>query len=285
MEEISQNKFCESLEAITLNIPSSKPPPNSEEPLPFVLVGDEAFPLKKYLLRPYPGVWALNDDGKQICIYRLLRASRVVENSVSILNQKFRLFYDRIQLSPENAEKVVLAACVLQLLKKLCQCGRMCECKHRRSITALLCHNISPFRWSASEEAMRVRKKYRHNLENAGSVYRQLETISRGGKFQSNVINHYNIFILKWVSVQLHCILKADLLRNKCNSWATFKTDILTYAAHYWVEVVLICRKWQWRIWGFQQQWHLSFCDYKQQTNCVTFFFNFHKYLLYTLLC
>jgi len=56
MEEISQNKFCESLEAITLNIPSSKPPPNSEEPLPFVLVGDEAFPLKKYLLRPYPGV-------------------------------------------------------------------------------------------------------------------------------------------------------------------------------------------------------------------------------------
>jgi len=37
-----------SLEANTLNIPNSKPPPNSEEPLPFVIVGDEEFPLKKY---------------------------------------------------------------------------------------------------------------------------------------------------------------------------------------------------------------------------------------------
>ena len=35
-----------SLEANTLNILNSKPPPNSEEPLPFVIVGDEAFPLR-----------------------------------------------------------------------------------------------------------------------------------------------------------------------------------------------------------------------------------------------
>jgi hypothetical protein len=43
-----------SLEANTLNISNSKPPPNSEEPLPFVTVDDEALPLEKYLLRPYP---------------------------------------------------------------------------------------------------------------------------------------------------------------------------------------------------------------------------------------
>jgi len=63
-----------SLEANTLNIPNSKPPPNSEEPLPFVTVGDETFPLKKHLLRLYPGVSALKDDSKQIYNYRLLRA-------------------------------------------------------------------------------------------------------------------------------------------------------------------------------------------------------------------
>jgi len=45
-----------SLEASTLNISNSKLPPNSEEPLPFVLEDDEAFPPKKYLLRPYRGV-------------------------------------------------------------------------------------------------------------------------------------------------------------------------------------------------------------------------------------
>ena len=37
------------------------PPPSSEESLPFLVVGDEAFALRKYLLRPYPGVSDLND--------------------------------------------------------------------------------------------------------------------------------------------------------------------------------------------------------------------------------
>ena len=74
---------------------------------------DEAFPLKKYLLRPYPGISAQNDESKQIYNYRLSRARRVVENAFGILTQKFRLFYGRIQLSPENADKVVLAACGL----------------------------------------------------------------------------------------------------------------------------------------------------------------------------
>jgi hypothetical protein len=37
-----------SLEANMLNIPNSKSLSNSEEPLPFVIVGNEAFPLKKY---------------------------------------------------------------------------------------------------------------------------------------------------------------------------------------------------------------------------------------------
>jgi hypothetical protein len=107
-----------SLEANTLNIPISKPTPNSEEPLPFVTVGDETFPLKKYLLRPYPGVSARNDENKQIYNYRMTRARRVVKNAFGVLTQKFRLFYGRIQLSPENAEKVVLPACILQLPRK-----------------------------------------------------------------------------------------------------------------------------------------------------------------------
>jgi hypothetical protein len=67
------------------NIFISKPPPNSAEPLPFVIVDDEAFPLKKYSLRPYPEVSARNDESKQIYNYRLSRAHRVVENAFGIL--------------------------------------------------------------------------------------------------------------------------------------------------------------------------------------------------------
>jgi hypothetical protein len=55
-----------SLEVNTLNISDSKSPPKSEESLPFVIMGDEALHVKKYLLRPYPVVSALNDGSKQI---------------------------------------------------------------------------------------------------------------------------------------------------------------------------------------------------------------------------
>ena len=93
-----------SLEANTLNIPNSKPPPNSEEPLAFVRVGDEALSLKIYLLLSYPGVSARNDESKQIYNYRLSKARRIVENAFGILTLKFKLLYGRIQLSPENAD-------------------------------------------------------------------------------------------------------------------------------------------------------------------------------------
>jgi hypothetical protein len=87
-----------SLEANTLNIPNSKPPPKSEEPLPFVIVGDAAFPLKKYLLRPYLGVSARNYKSKQIYNYRLSRAQQVVQNAFGILTQTFKIFYVKIQV-------------------------------------------------------------------------------------------------------------------------------------------------------------------------------------------
>jgi hypothetical protein len=75
-------------------------------------VSDKEFPLKRYLLRPYPGFSAQNDESKQICNYRLSRARRVVENAFGILTQKFNLFYGRNPLNTEKEDKVVLTACV-----------------------------------------------------------------------------------------------------------------------------------------------------------------------------
>ena len=96
-----------SLEADTLNIPNSKPPPTTEETLPFVIVGDEAFSIKRYLLPPYAGIWTRNDESKKLYNYRLSRARRVVENAFGILTQNCRLFCDRIRLRPANAEKMI----------------------------------------------------------------------------------------------------------------------------------------------------------------------------------
>ena len=163
-----------SLETNKHNIPNSKPLPTSEEPLSF----HPKFPLKKYLLWPYPEVSALNDENKQIYNHRLWRARRVVENAFGILTLKFRLFYGRIQLSSENAEKVVLAVCVLHSYLRNDVSVDDCVTENTDAPSYVTTFRRSGV--SVSEEAMSVRKKYRPYFENVGSFPWQLEAIRRG---------------------------------------------------------------------------------------------------------
>lgn len=87
--------------------------PGTTNEVPYVVIGDEAFPLKTYLLRPYPGIQLDSNEKKKIYNYRLCRARRVVENAFGILSQKFRIYNRRIIAKPENVDVIILITCVL----------------------------------------------------------------------------------------------------------------------------------------------------------------------------
>ncbi|XP_061564128.1 putative nuclease HARBI1 [Cololabis saira] len=92
-----------------LSLPPPSALPGSEVLCPPVFVGDEAFPLKTHLMRPYSGT---NLSAEQrIYNYRHSRARRVVENAFGILAARWRVFGKAMECSVETAE-VVIKACV-----------------------------------------------------------------------------------------------------------------------------------------------------------------------------
>lgn len=97
----------------TLDIPQDKPLHGMEEdgPVPHVIVGDEAFPLSRNVMRPFPGKQL--DAEARIFNYRLSRARRISENAFGILANRWRVYHRKMPLSPNNVDKVVKATCVL----------------------------------------------------------------------------------------------------------------------------------------------------------------------------
>ncbi|XP_042884453.1 uncharacterized protein LOC122261036 [Penaeus japonicus] len=70
-----------------LNIPPPKALPNTNIVLLHVVVGDEAFPLHKHIMRPFPGVQLANSAANKIYKYRHSRARRVSENAFGVLTK------------------------------------------------------------------------------------------------------------------------------------------------------------------------------------------------------
>lgn len=80
----------EAMDSGTLNFPPVDTLLGTDTVMPYVLVGDEAYPLRPDLMKPYP----FRNLNTELRIYncRLSRARWVVENAFGILANRFRMF-------------------------------------------------------------------------------------------------------------------------------------------------------------------------------------------------
>lgn len=100
------------LENNQLNILQGAPLPGTEEPnLNYTFIGDEAFSLSPYMMRPYSGK-SLSYT-KRIFNYRLSRARRTVESAFGILSNKWQLFHRPINLNLDCAVLIIKTCCAL----------------------------------------------------------------------------------------------------------------------------------------------------------------------------
>ena len=79
--------------------------------LPYFFVGDDAFPLSSFMMKPYSRCDLT--PRQRIFNYRLSRARMTIENVFGIMSAKFNILHKGINMEPENATTVISAVCHL----------------------------------------------------------------------------------------------------------------------------------------------------------------------------
>ena len=95
----------------TLKTPAPKCLPNEEYPDPYVVVGDDAFALRPFLMKPY--AQQAVTIKKRLFNYRPSRARCISENVFGILSNRWRVYHSTLGVQPKTAEKSILATLVL----------------------------------------------------------------------------------------------------------------------------------------------------------------------------
>lgn len=92
-------------------LPLPQPKDLGDNLIPYYIVGDDIFPLKPWLMKPY-AQRNLEQD-QRVFNYRLSRARRTIENAFGILAARWRIFHRSIRGDVDTVDAIVKATVCL----------------------------------------------------------------------------------------------------------------------------------------------------------------------------
>ena len=114
----NRSNFKNMLENNTLpGLPKPQPLPGDNVPMPYFLLGDDAFGLRTFLMKPYAQRNLTRHE--RIFNYRLSRARRVVENAFGILANRFQVMLTTMFHSVKTVRLIVKTCCLLHNLMRM----------------------------------------------------------------------------------------------------------------------------------------------------------------------
>lgn len=100
--------------------PSRLPDDENECNFPYYFVGDEAFPLSRYLMRPYPQKTL--DNTKRVFNYRLSRGRKSVECAFGMMTKKFQVLSSPIRArTTQRVVDITKSVCILHNFIRKCE--------------------------------------------------------------------------------------------------------------------------------------------------------------------
>ena len=112
----NRSDLSTALEEDGMGFPDPEPLPADDIDVPYFLVGDDAFPLRTWMMKPFSN--RNLDDEERIFNYRLSRARRISENAFGILANRFRCLLTTLGQEVDTCKLVVKAClCLHNLLR------------------------------------------------------------------------------------------------------------------------------------------------------------------------
>lgn len=155
--------------------------------VPHVIVGDEAFALHENLMKPYPRRQTLRDPSKAVYNYRLSRARRTTENAFAILSAYFRVFFQPIATTPETTDKLIVSACILHNIPREAKIMAPTQ-QHFDEAPQMPTENLLPLTGNnvrASHSPNKIRNAFRDYFNGLGAV-----------EWQNNQATYYYNFLI-----------------------------------------------------------------------------------------